>query len=118
MGTRSNIIIKRPGSEEYAGIYCRWDGYLSHHGTILLQNYSTYDKVVELISLGNLSELHNTPDNCVSHHHWPAKPKNIQVSDNANKLSKEEYCYLFKNDKWYFKSYVDMWSLLTSDLCV
>jgi len=56
MGTRSNIGILEPnGSVTY--IYCHWDGYVSHHGPILRDHYTTEEKVRALIALGSISSL-------------------------------------------------------------
>ena len=117
MGTRSNIIIKRPGLEEYAGIYCHWDGYPSHSGRILLLRYPTHDEVVELINLGNLSSLGESAEECVSYHRWRGEDKNIRVSNNANDLFDQEYGYLFKDERWYLTSDGNSWKLLTMEMC-
>lgn len=59
MGTRSTIAIcNEDGS--VTGIYCHWDGYLSHNGRILAENYTTEAAVRELIALGDLSSLGET----------------------------------------------------------
>jgi hypothetical protein len=56
MATRSTIAL------EYADgtidqIYCHWDGYLSHNGTILQKNYQDPFKVQVMMQLGDLSSL-------------------------------------------------------------
>ncbi len=56
MGTRSTIAIQNADGT-VTGIYCHWDGYLSHNGRILLENYTDEAKVRELIALGDLSSL-------------------------------------------------------------
>lgn len=56
MSTRSRIgIVNEDGSVE--SIYSHWDGYPSHHGPLLLENYKTEEKVRKLISLGSISHL-------------------------------------------------------------
>lgn len=55
MGTRSAIIEKTENG--YRGIYCHWDGYLSHNGVILQEHYQDSDKVSSLIDLGSISSL-------------------------------------------------------------
>jgi len=55
MATRSTISIEENG--KIRSIYCHWDGYPSNNGAILLQHYTTADKVNELIDLGSLSSL-------------------------------------------------------------
>ena len=56
MGTRSTIAIQNADGT-VTGIYCHWDGYLSHNGNILYQFYRDEDKVRALIELGNISSL-------------------------------------------------------------
>jgi len=56
MGTRSTIAIQNTDGT-VTGIYCHWDGYTSHNGAILAENYTTEDTVRELIALGDLSSL-------------------------------------------------------------
>ena len=59
MGTRSTIAIQNEDGT-VTGIYCHWDGYLSHNGQILAENYTTEAQVRELIALGDLSSLGET----------------------------------------------------------
>lgn len=56
MGTRSTIAIQNEDGT-VTGIYCHWDGYTSHNGQILQENYTTEAAVRELIALGDLSSL-------------------------------------------------------------
>lgn len=56
MGTRSTIGIERSDGS-VAQIYCNWDGYYSHNGRILLESYTTEDRIMQLIALGDLSSL-------------------------------------------------------------
>lgn len=56
MGTRSTIAIRNTDGT-FEAIYCHWDGYLSHNGRILVENYTTEEKVRELIQLGDISSL-------------------------------------------------------------
>ena len=56
MGTRSTIAMElQDGTVKQ--VYCHWDGYLSHNGQILFDNYSDQAKLQELISLGDISSL-------------------------------------------------------------
>jgi hypothetical protein len=59
MGTRSTIAIENADGT-VTGIYCHWDGYLSHNGQILNEFYTTEAQVRELIALGDLSILGET----------------------------------------------------------
>ena len=56
MGTRSKIAIEDQDGK-VRSIYCHWDGYPSHHGPILLEHYTTQEKVESLIELGAISSL-------------------------------------------------------------
>ena len=57
MGTRSMIAIQNPYSKDVRAVYCHWDGYLEHNGSILQKHYSASPKVNNLIALGGLSSL-------------------------------------------------------------
>lgn len=57
MGTRSMIAIQNPNSKAVKSIYCHWDGYLQHNGSILNKHYSASPKVNQLIAGGDLSSL-------------------------------------------------------------
>ncbi len=56
MGTRSTISIENEDGT-CTSIYCHWDGYVSHHGPILLGTYDTAEKVRALIAPGDMSSL-------------------------------------------------------------
>lgn len=56
MGTRA-FIGYLEGEDNVKFIYTHWDGYPSHHGPILLENYNTLEKVKELVDLGGISIL-------------------------------------------------------------
>jgi hypothetical protein len=59
MATRSTISLEFADGT-IGQVYCHWDGYLSHNGKILLENYSDPFKLRDLIDLGNLSSLRPT----------------------------------------------------------
>ena len=56
MATRSLIGIKNQDNS-ITYIYCHWDGYPSHNGSILLNHYNNKKIVYELMDLGDLSSL-------------------------------------------------------------
>lgn len=67
MGTRSNIgMVHEDGSVTMN--YCHWDGYPSHNGKILLENYTTTEKVRKLLALGDLSILGESTETCIAYH--------------------------------------------------
>ena len=55
MATRSAIAIKH--GDVIKAVYCHWDGYLEHNGTILQECYSDSVKLNQLIALGDISSL-------------------------------------------------------------
>lgn len=57
MGTRSMIAIQNPYNKTVRAVYCHWDGYLEHNGSILAKHYAASPKVNNLIALGDLSSL-------------------------------------------------------------
>ena len=57
MGTRSMIAIQNPYSKDIRAVYCHWDGYLEHNGSLLHKHYASSSKVNNLIALGDLSSL-------------------------------------------------------------
>jgi hypothetical protein len=59
MATRSTISLEFADGT-IGQVYCHWDGYLSHNGKILLENYSDPFKLRDLIDLGSLSSLRPT----------------------------------------------------------
>jgi hypothetical protein len=51
------IAIENPNSKAVKAVYCHWDGYLQHNGSLLEKHYSNSPKVNNLIALGDLSSL-------------------------------------------------------------
>ena len=56
MSTRSRIAYLENDGTIHS-VYCHCNGYLSHNGYILEHYYKDFDKVKELISLGDISSL-------------------------------------------------------------
>lgn len=66
MSTRSSIaILNHDGT--VTSIYCHSDGYPSYNGKILLEHYTTEEKVRELLAYGDMSIL--APDIGEKHDH-------------------------------------------------
>ena len=59
MGTRSAIGYKT--SNGIRAVYCHWDGYVSHNGRILQDNYQAAYKIARLIEQGDMSVLAAEP---------------------------------------------------------
>jgi hypothetical protein len=112
MATRSRIAIENQDGTVLS-IYCHWDGYPSHHGPILLEHYTTQEKVESLIELGSISSLapeteipggvthnfENPADGIVVAYHRDRKePIAIKAHGSVNDFVKsdiEEYGYIF-----------------------
>jgi hypothetical protein len=56
MATRSTIALEFADGT-IGQVYCHWDGYLSHNGKILFENYSNPFILRDLIDLGSVSSL-------------------------------------------------------------
>ena len=95
MGTRSMIAIENPNSKAVKAIYCHWDGYLQHNGSILEKHYSNSPKVNNLIALGDLSSL--GPEIGVVH---PFSPHTSEEDKAAYEAAKEAgYCTFYTRDR-------------------
>jgi hypothetical protein len=120
MGTRSRIgMMNEDGS--ITSVYCHWDGYPSHNGVILLENYQDPEKIKMLISLGDLSSLEKKliPEGNVVHSFEdPAdgvcvfygrdrkeNGTNCKVSANMKEFIEIadwcDYCYIFEAGVWF-----------------
>jgi hypothetical protein len=51
------IAIQNPYSKDIRAVYCHWDGYLEHNGSLLQKHYSASPKANNLIALGDISSL-------------------------------------------------------------
>ena len=120
MATRSYIAMKI-GEDTYKGVYCHYDGYLDYNGLMLYEHYNTKERVEELISLGNISSLHEkiAPEEG-SHHSFDNPDPGVTVfygrdrgeeGQEAFTCTEEElkdtdswieYIYVFDNGKWYY----------------
>ena len=113
MGTRSTISMANDDGT-VTSIYCHWDGYISHHGPLLLKHYSTKAKAKSLMKLHSLSTLGELigkkhdfeerfppgrPTPCTSH----ARDRGDLVRAYVGPLDDvdlQEYNYLFRDNKW------------------
>ena len=123
MGTRGRIGVLRDDGK-VASIYCHWDSYPSGVGDTLFKHYTDKAKVEKLIALGDISSLGEKVDipegvshsfNCPCANVTIAYGRDrgeegtealVAESENEywNSNYLEEYSYLFKDGKWYFKS--------------
>ncbi len=117
MSTNS-MIVKQCENGKYKGVYCHWDGYPSHVGTILRNYYTSESKIDNLLRLGALSALGESPTAvpqefrsdtyrdyyiCCKAYHRDRGEKKIpaQTVTNFNDFRFGfHYVYLFKDGKW------------------
>ena len=83
MATRSLIGINLNNSITKI-IYCHWDGYPEHNGQLLVNNYTSPSAVVELMELGDLSSLAESPDQCKAYHRDRKEPWGVVEPRDVN----------------------------------
>jgi len=117
MSTRSHIFAKMSDGR-VAVIYCHFDGYLEHNGSILKNYYNVQEKVEALIKLGDLSMLSKSTD-CPFGHSYESRVNGYCVAygrdrgeenteakyyDNLEmaymSTPKEDYSYYWDGEKW------------------
>jgi hypothetical protein len=95
MGTRSMIAIENPHSKAVKSIYCHWDGYLQHNGSLLEKHYPNSPKVNNLIALGDLSSLGTQ----IGEAH-PFSPHTNEADKLAYEAAKEAgFCTFYTRDR-------------------
>lgn len=127
MSTNSLIAIKNENGN-VTSIYCHWDGYLEFNGLILLQEYTTTDKVNNLIKNGDLSSLgtlvdpiddmDETKDSVCCYYFrdrkesWgDVRPQTYNNIEEWIEFAGREYNYLFDNGKWYLVTETEITAL-------
>lgn len=125
MATRSTIAVQHADGT-ISEVYCHWDGYLSNNGDLLAKNYNSLELAEELVSLGDISSLHerihptapmgfghtfDNPEKGVTVYYRrdrgedgtaPARYRNL--SEYAAEGGGQEYNYIFFNGEWYVRS--------------
>lgn len=132
MSTRSNIAkLNEDGTSTL--IYCHSDGYPSYNGRILLEHYTTDQKVDELLALGDISSLGPEIGVKIDFNDWEAgrnqcraygrdrgetevEARTISFTSEAH-LCEQEYLYLWKNGEWYFSDHGREVVKLTPAIC-
>lgn len=118
MATRSYIGKMNPETGVINYIYCHYDGYLSHTGRMLVENYNDESKVDELLNLGNLSylgeeigEKHNfnqpTKGWTLAYGRDRNEPKNGNNQcylEDYNTSMGIDYFYLFTEEGWKYST--------------
>ena len=85
----------------YLGVYCNYDGYHNGVGLELAEKFKTYEQVLNLILLGELSYM---IEEIRSYHCWRNETPTIWISDGKPK-STQEYYYCF--DENFVREYGD-----------
>jgi hypothetical protein len=94
MATRS-YIGKRLEDGKIQYVYCHFDGYPSHNGTLLTEHYSTEDKVNDLLDLGDMRSLESHPSECKTY------GEGYRIDDGDGFFDGNvSYYYLFENNEW------------------
>lgn len=105
MSTRSTIAVLNENDNTVVGIYCHWDGYIQHNGKILAENYNDEESARKLVSLGDLSDLGETIEECFAYgrdggEHYVYAETYYDWTDFLSQ-NDQEYNYLFvPNEGW------------------
>ena len=118
MGTPATVSIKN--NEGLRTIYCHYDGYLASLGNVLLEHYTTEERVNALIDFGDASSIYKNlcpledgehtflypqKDTCVFYHRDRGESlviKNYVSEASMLRNRGMEYNYLFKDGEWYY----------------
>lgn len=139
MSTRSRIGLDI-GNGVADTIYCHHDGYPQYMGKMLLEHYTSRDKIEVLIRLGDLSTLREYIVPIPTMTHTFDKPqRNVCIAYGRDRGEKnvhsrpeeesdlwsdswEEFNYLFKDGVWLYRDAHDCgnheWKILTEEDCV
>lgn len=105
MATRSTIALEfADGTVQQ--IYCHWDGYLAANGNTLLKHYNTPAAVAELLALGDLSGLAETPEESVFYGRDKgetnvASRRYDSFDQYLSEGETESYNYIMRDGVWY-----------------
>jgi hypothetical protein len=113
MSTHSTIaVVNEDGSVSM--VYCHFDGYLGHIGKVLLNHYTTYNKVANLIGEGNISSINvDTLDSETPYVRYfqEASEEDIKTFSDLEEYydynAFEEYNYIFNTEiaEWFVSTY-------------
>jgi hypothetical protein len=87
-------------------IYCHWDGYPEHNGQLLVNNYTSPSAVFELLGLGDLSTLGESPASSTAYHRDRKEPYDTVEArdvacDELNKVADDygvDYVYVYNEE--------------------
>ena len=119
MSTRSAIIVKT--GNQYRGIYCHFDGYISKQVGVakeLFENYQDEKKINELVDLGSISFLKEKVHPTSEHSFNGIKEEGVTLAYHrdrgedlvictgkssekvADQIGHNGYVYVFENGSW------------------
>ena len=83
----------------WLGAYCHWDGYPEGVGAELKGHYNTYEDILNLILLGQLSYI---CDSVCAYHNRRNEEHRIAVDKNDLPKGSDyiDYTYYFENGEW------------------
>ena len=95
--------------KDYLTIYHHWDGYPEGVGKTLVKRFNDYDAILNLLCGGDASSING--DTIAQYCAWRGEawedayggvqPKQSDTEPSVT----EDYAYLFKDGKWFFKVY-------------
>lgn len=133
---RNNCTIAIKTSANVMSISCKLGGHPCEVGKILLETYNTTEKIYDLMRLGDLFYLGNNlnpnpnkphtieneqPDTTIAYGRDLGQDNcNILIYQNQKELMEyryNDYNYIYKNNKWYYNSYLNpTWKELTKEV--
>ena len=99
------MICRKDGNGMVKGVYLHFDGYPSHAGRVLRDNYTTPEAVERLIALGGLSALEESVDTTVSYARKRGEPIAFVCEVTVDDFMKTrcwgyDFVYLFDGESW------------------
>jgi len=120
MGTRSNIQVEIASGKSLA-IYAHWDGYPSHMGQQLLDNYNTQEKAEELVRMGDMSSIGPTLKDCEFYKRDrdetgdDLEPHEVDTFKISSIKQGQEWQYQFTNGRWFVDHNTGHFEMLTQE---
>ena len=98
----------------YLGIYCHWDGYPDGVGKELQNKFNTYEKVLNLILLGDCSSI---IEEISPYHIWRGEELIVRRVDGGKPAATEGYNYIFDGESWTCNETINSSDLGTPSVC-
>ena len=94
-----------PNNATYMGVYHHWDGYIDGLGEELLKHYKSYKRVLNLLTMGDLSTILRDVKSYQGCNNEDCVPRfGIENTLTPENACREEYAYLFDGKKWWVSS--------------